>query len=34
MLTSDEEADLVAFLEALTSPNAVQTMTPELPEIP
>jgi cytochrome c peroxidase len=33
-LTSDEQADLVAFLRALTSPNAVQTMDVELPSIP
>ncbi len=31
-LSADEEADLVAFLRALTSPNAVQTFDIELPQ--
>jgi cytochrome c peroxidase len=33
-LTAGEQADLVAFLRALTSPNAVQDMDVELPSIP
>jgi cytochrome c peroxidase len=33
-LTASEQADLVAFLGALTSPNAVQVMDVELPEMP
>ncbi len=33
-LTADEQDDLVAFLRALTSPNAVQEMDVELPSIP
>jgi cytochrome c peroxidase len=33
-LTADEETDLVAFLRALTSPNATTPMDVELPEIP
>ena len=31
-LSADEQADLVAFLRALTSPNAVQTFDVELPD--
>lgn len=33
-LTDQEQADLVAFLRALTSPNAVQEFDVELPEMP
>ena len=33
-LTAGEQADLVAFLRALTSPNAVQTFEVELPDMP
>jgi cytochrome c peroxidase len=33
-LTGEEQADLVAFLRALTSPNAVQDMDVDLPAIP
>ena len=33
-LTADEQADLVAFLRALTSPNAVSSFSPDLPDMP
>ena len=33
-LTDGEQADLVAFLRALTSPNASQTFDVELPALP
>jgi hypothetical protein len=31
-LSGEEQADLVAFLRALTSPNAVQTFDVDLPD--